>query len=92
MVLVLCYDVSDDKRRARLFKKLKGFLTPVQESVFEGNLPDARWGDLLRMVKTAIRADADTVRIYTICGRCQGAALLLGTAEKLRAPGEPILI
>lgn len=92
MVLILCYDVSNNKRRAKLFKKLKGFLTPVQESVFEGDLPDARWGELLRVVQTAIRADEDTVRIYMICARCRGGAVLLGTAQRLLAPGEPIIV
>lgn len=92
MVLVLCYDIANAKRRTRLFKRLKGFLTPVQESVFEGDLPDARWGELLRVVNRCIRADEDTVRIYMICQRCQGGAVLLGTAEKLRAPGEPIIV
>lgn len=92
MVIVLCYDISDNRRRARLFKRLKGFLTPVQESVFEGNLPDRRWGDLLNTVRRCIRADADTVRIYTICQRCQGGAVLLGTAARLRTPDEPIII
>lgn len=92
MVLVLCYDVNDDKRRAKLFKRLKGFLTPVQESVFEGFLPANRWNELLRVVNRTIDADFDSVRIYNLCRGCAGTSTLLGCSPRLRDVGEPIIV
>ncbi len=38
MLLVVAYDVSCDRRRARLHRALSGWLGPVQKSVFEGRL------------------------------------------------------
>lgn len=92
MVLVLCYDVVNNRRRARLFKRLKGFLVPVQESVFEGHLPDRRWGELLTMVKDTIDMNVDSVRIYHLPGSSQGLTTLLGRSPPVPNPGEPILI
>ena len=91
-MIVLCYDISDNPRRAKLFKALKGFLTPVQESVFEGHLPDRRWNDLLHTVKATIDADYDSVRVYSLCRSCRGQSLLIGISPAVRDPGEPILV
>ena len=46
MFIILAYDIPDNRRRTRLFKSLKRFGSPVQESVFEFHL-DA--GELLRL-------------------------------------------
>lgn len=71
LYLALCYDVTADKRRNRLNTRLKGYLTPVQKSVFEGPIPNARWRPLQQMVIDTIDARADVVRIYRFCRRCR---------------------
>lgn len=80
MHLVVCYDVVSDPRRDRLHKGLKGFLRPVQKSVFEGQLPPRRYPALLALVDRCIDHETDTVRIYNLCGGCQGLMDLIGTA------------
>ena len=92
MVLVLVYDIPEDKRRTKLFKQLKGFLVPVQKSVFEGDLPSNRWNELLTTVNGTIDAGEDSVRIYSICRACKGSTTLLGTSPAVPDPGEPILV
>lgn len=92
MYLLLCYDVVDDPRRTRLFKRLKGLLRPVQKSVFEGELPDWRWNQLIRIVDDTIDHGTDTVRIYHLCRTCRGLLYLAGTAEPLPDPRVPVLI
>ncbi|MCA9558777.1 MAG: CRISPR-associated endonuclease Cas2 [Myxococcales bacterium] len=87
MYLVLCYDVVSDARRDRLHRKLKGYLRPVQKSVFEGHLPDARYPRLLSMVDGTIDPTTDTVRVYHLCRGCIGRMDLIGTAEPL-PPGD----
>lgn len=79
MHVVLCYDVVNDSRRARLLRKLKGFLPHVQKSVFEGELTDPRVVQLREMVLQVINPTEDTVRIYTLCARCIPATEVLGT-------------
>lgn len=92
MVLVLVYDIPDDTRRTKLFKQMKGFLVPVQKSVFEGDLPANRWSELLRTVNEIMDHQEDSVRIYSICKGCKGSMTLLGTSPAVPDPGQPILI
>lgn len=92
MTLLLCYDVCEDARRTRLFKKLKGFLVPVQKSVFEGELPTRRWDELLKMVHQTIDLETDSVRIYHLCRGCAGITTLVGTSPPVRDPAEPVII
>ena len=92
MVLLLVYDIVDDTRRTKLFKRLKGFLVPVQKSVFEGELPANRWSELLRTVNGTMDHQEDSVRIYSICKGCKGSMTLLGTSPAVPDPGQPILI
>jgi len=79
MYVVVCYDVVCDRRRARLLRRLKGFLPHVQKSVFEGELTDARLVELRRRILDTIDPSEDTVRVYQQCGRCIPATEVLGT-------------
>lgn len=92
MYVVLCYDLSHDRRRARFFKRLKGFLRPVQESVFEGELPERRWGELLLACRRSVDPEADAVRIYSLCRACRGGTVLIGTSAPVPDPAEPVVV
>ncbi|MBU1429981.1 CRISPR-associated endonuclease Cas2 [Myxococcota bacterium] len=92
MHLVVCYDVVLDNRRNRLFKQLKGYLRPVQKSVFEGQLPARHYPDLVRMIERTIDRQTDTVRIYHLCRACQGLTTLIGTAAPVPDGPENLII
>ncbi len=79
MYLIVCYDIVEDRRRGRLMRKLRDYLSHVQKSVFEGELADDRLEPLRRMVMEEIDPGSDTVRIYHQCGRCIPATEVLGT-------------
>jgi CRISPR-associated protein Cas2 len=81
--LVVCYDIVEDRRRARVARKLCGYLTRVQKSVFEGLLGDERLDSLRRMLVEEIDPVTDTVRIYHLCGRCIPATEVIGTGRYL---------
>ncbi len=89
---MLCYDVSADRRRTRLFRRLKRYLVPVQQSVFEGHLPAALLPRLLAMVEREIEPAEDTVRLYSLCPRCAARVRTIGVATPLPDPDEPIII
>jgi CRISPR-associated protein Cas2 len=78
---VVCYDVVGDRRRARLLRRLRGFLTHVQKSVFEGELADARLPALRETILREIDPTEDTVRLYHLCGRCIPSTEVLGTGS-----------
>ena len=79
MYLVVCYDIVEDRRRARVLRKMRGYLTRVQKSVFEGDLDDDRLEPMRRMLLEEIDPATDTVRIFHLCGRCIPATEILGT-------------
>ena len=78
MYLVVCYDIVDDRRRARVLRKLKEYLAHVQKSVFEGELADERLAQMRAMLLDEIDPALDTVRIYHLCARCIPATEVLG--------------
>ena len=85
MYLLVCYDIVENRRRARVARQLVGYLTRVQKSVFEGTLGDERLEPLRRMLLEEIDPATDTVRIYHLCGRCIPATEVLGTGSYLEA-------
>ncbi len=78
MYVVVAYDIADDRRRARLAKKLIDFLPRVQMSVFEGELPENRLPRLRQVLEDAIDPGEDSVRIYQLCRRCRRNVLEIG--------------
>ena len=85
MYLVVCYDIVENRRRARVARRVVEYLTRVQKSVFEGPLADDRLEPLRRMLLEEIDPVTDTVRIYHLCGRCVPATEVLGTGPFLQS-------
>ena len=67
---VVAYDISDDRRRTRLFKALKRYGTAVQESVFECHLTADQFIKMRRDVEAVIDPSLDQVRYYDLCQQC----------------------
>jgi CRISPR-associated protein Cas2 len=85
MYLVVCYDIVENRRRARVARQMVGYLTRVQKSVFEGPLDEDRLEPLRRMLLEEIDPVTDTVRIFHLCGRCIPATEVIGTGTFLDA-------
>ncbi len=81
--LCVAYDVSDNKRRAKLHKTLKRFGTPVQYSIFECWLTEAQLAEMQTAVACLIEA-GDSLRYYDLCSACHRQTITLGTAETTR--------
>ena len=92
MWVVVAYDIPDDTRRARLHRRLKGLLEPVQKSVFEGEVAAGGLARLRKIVEHRIDLEEDDVRIYVLCGGCRGSTLLLGVARPARDRREPLVV
>ena len=67
-MIVVCYDISDNKRRNQMVKLLERYLFRVQRSVFEAML-------------TSFAKDDDNIRIYKING--SGDVTVYGNAQML---------
>src|SRR6266511_1773180 len=58
MLYVISYDISVDRRRARVAKLLEGFGQRVQYSVFECDLTESQYAVLQRNLRRMLRATA----------------------------------
>lgn len=92
MHVIVCYDIPADGRRARLHKRLRGFLRPVQRSVFEGPLRGNQMGPLLGTIRTTIDPRKDDVRVYLICKSCVASTLLFGVAVAVPEEEGPVVV
>lgn len=78
MLIVVSYDVPDDRRRTKLASILKDFGERVQYSVFECLVDDAALDRLRRRLAAKVAEGEDSVRIYRLCEECRGKVEILG--------------
>ncbi len=69
---LVVYDIPDDKRRAKLHKRLLDFGTPVQYSVFECEVDAQGLAKMQKAVLRIVSKRKDDVRMYRLCGTCRG--------------------
>jgi CRISPR-associated protein Cas2 len=86
---VICYDVTDPKRRTRLSKCLDGYGDRVQFSVFEAVLDKLLFASLQQDAEEIIDPLMDRVSIFPLCAGCAKRAVRLGKPTEV--PGEEIV-
>ncbi|NMA02398.1 MAG: CRISPR-associated endonuclease Cas2 [Clostridia bacterium] len=64
-LVVIIYDIVDNKRRVAFAKYLLGFGVRVQKSAFECILPSAKYEKLVRGIPKLI-AEEDQIRVYKL--------------------------
>ncbi|MEI7895052.1 MAG: CRISPR-associated endonuclease Cas2 [Myxococcales bacterium] len=71
MRILVAFDISDDRARAKVVKALKGYAVRVQKSVFEASdLEHAAYLRMRSQVERHVDAATDSVRYYRLCGSC----------------------
>lgn len=70
MLVIISYDIVDDKRRTILSKKLLDFAKRVQYSVFEGDLSNEQIKTMQNKILPHINKKEDSLRIYKLCQSC----------------------
>jgi CRISPR-associated protein Cas2 len=91
MLVVVVYDVPDDKRRLKLAKFLEGYGRRVQFSVFECFLTLDEMRGLCEKVRGRVKVKEDNVRFYWISADAVGRVLTLGSAPPEPPPKAYIL-
>ena len=79
MLVVVVYDVPDDKRRLRLSKLLEGYGRRVQFSVFECFLTLEEMRGLCEKVRGKVKVEEDNVRFYWISRDAVDRVMTLGS-------------
>ena len=83
---VVCYDIIDDRLRARISKKMLDYGTRIQDSVFECLLDAAGKARLVRQIEEFPLADEDKIRLYRICAKCVEEVCIYGAGSLTRDP------
>jgi CRISPR-associated protein Cas2 len=90
VLVVVSYDVRENRRRTRLAHALKDFGERVQLSVFECQLDEKQTASLCARLAKLIEPEEDSVRVYRLCSDCEARLELLGIGPRTEDP--PIFV
>lgn len=65
-LVLIIYDIVDNRRRTKLFKFLSGYLMPVQRSCFESYLTETQLDEIKLRIEYYINKEEDNIRIYEL--------------------------
>jgi CRISPR-associated protein Cas2 len=85
MLVLVVYDVPNDRRRVKLANFLEGYGRRVQKSVFECFLSLEEMGKLHGKVRKRVKPEEDNVRFYWIAADAVPRTLTIGSLP----PEEP---
>lgn len=86
MLILVSYDIPDDRRRTRLAHVLKDFGERVQYSVFECLLKEEQLDRLRARLAALIEPAEDSVRIYRLCAECAARLEIHGLGRLTEDP------
>ena len=81
MLVLISYDIEDDKERTRLAKKLRDFGPRVQKSVFEADIKGDELDRLVDMLSKRNLKSTDSIRLYRLCDGCAKRIKIWGKGE-----------
>jgi CRISPR-associated protein Cas2 len=79
VLVLIVYDVPDDRRRLKLANFLEGYGRRVQKSVFECFLDQDEMKQLHQKVRRRVKPAEDNVRFYWITTHCVEQTLTIGS-------------
>lgn len=83
MLTLVIYDISDDKKRTHLSRKLLSYsLTRVQYSAFKGDLNSHDRFVLSREIKKFLSTERDSIYIIPLCERCFSLVDIISESDK----------
>ncbi|MBW4490231.1 MAG: CRISPR-associated endonuclease Cas2 [Trichocoleus desertorum ATA4-8-CV12] len=86
MLVLVVYDVPDDRRRVKLATFLEGYGRRVQYSVFECFLNLDEMRQLHEKVRRRVKSTEDNVRFYWISEEAVSRVLTIGSSPPQEPP------
>lgn len=65
-IVLMIYDIVDDKRRSKMVHCLESFGTRVQKSAFEGFLTKKQYEKMMQKCQKFIDPKTDSFRVYIV--------------------------
>ncbi|MBR1628359.1 MAG: CRISPR-associated endonuclease Cas2 [Lachnospiraceae bacterium] len=78
ILVLIIYDIIENKKRTKFAKHLEGYGTRVQKSAFEARLTQKKYNKLMEEIPRFCSSE-DSIRVYRITGQSQISAW--GTKE-----------
>ncbi len=85
MHAVVAYDIPSDKKRQKTAELLLMVIPRVQESVFEGDVPEGVLGRTVKKILPLLDPQTDSLRVYHLCASCAGKVDLYGRNPSIEA-------
>ncbi len=83
---LICYDIADIKRLARLHRVISRKALMVQQSVYLAYLRPHEMSPIRKNIQSVIREREDDVRIYTLPDHAEWVSLCRAPMDLLPAP------
>lgn len=79
---VISYDITDTKRRNKIFKTLKNYGRHKQYSVFECDISKKRFDALYKeLLELMDEEEEGNIRIYHLCRICSDSTMVIGIGD-----------
>lgn len=78
---MICYDIADSKRLAKVSKKLLNNGIRVQYSFFQCELSKSQYKELVNYLRSVINKKEDKLYIYPLCDKCMKNAIIQGSGK-----------
>lgn len=91
MLVIVVYDIPDDKRRTKLANFLEGHGRRVQFSVFECFMNLFEMQQLYEQVQKRVKSEEDNVRFYWIPNDAKTRILTIGSEPPQETPNYLII-
>ena len=75
---IICYDVVDNRRRAKIAKFLEGWGRRIQKSVFECELNSLELRKVLTKIDSELDSEEDRCLAFRQCEACNEAEVSIG--------------
>ena len=91
MLIVVSYDIPDQRRRTKVAKLLEGAGSRVLESVFELDLTPQQWAKLRARLGKKLNPAEDKARAYLLCQTCGARTEIVGGGTVESSPSTYII-
>lgn len=84
MLTLVIYDISDNKDRNNLIKKLQHYgLHRIQKSAFLGNVSHSKRTELEEKVEENVSGPKDSIYFVPICHKCRGLTTIFSEDSRV---------
>lgn len=91
-IYLVCYDITDNRRRYQVAKLLSGYGLRVQKSVFECDLDDRHYPWVKQRMTRLINRAEDQVRFYPLSAAARKQVVIVGTKPEYAIDSKTFIV